>query len=92
MVGVNRFTVEQEKGVRCSASTSSGAQAGGAAACVARATRPGPWKEALGQVEEAARSGSNLMPYIVRAVEAFATVGEISDTLRKVMESTRRRW
>jgi methylmalonyl-CoA mutase N-terminal domain/subunit len=35
-------------------------------------------------VEEAARSGANLMPQIVAAVEACATVGEISDTLRKV--------
>jgi methylmalonyl-CoA mutase N-terminal domain/subunit len=24
------------------------------------------------------------MPYIVRAVDAYATVGEISDTMRKV--------
>ena len=45
---------------------------------------PGLWKEAILQVEEAARSGANLMPYIVRAVEANATVGEISDAMRKV--------
>jgi methylmalonyl-CoA mutase N-terminal domain/subunit len=38
----------------------------------------------LKQVEVAARSGENLMPQIVNAVEAFATVGEISDTLRRV--------
>ncbi|SPE43915.1 fragment of methylmalonyl-CoA mutase [Candidatus Sulfotelmatobacter sp. SbA7] len=36
------------------------------------------------KIEEAARSGANLMPQIVAAVEAYATVGEISDTLRKV--------
>ena len=35
----------------------------------------------LKQVEDAARSGANLMPHIVAAVEAYATVGEISDTL-----------
>jgi len=35
-------------------------------------------------VEEAARSGANLMPHIITAVEAFATVGEISDAMRKV--------
>jgi methylmalonyl-CoA mutase N-terminal domain/subunit len=39
---------------------------------------------ALGKVEETARSERNLMPAILRAVKAFATVGEISDTLRKV--------
>jgi methylmalonyl-CoA mutase, N-terminal domain len=45
---------------------------------------PKPWHSALKSVEEAARSGTNLMPPILAAVEASATVGEISDTLRKV--------
>jgi methylmalonyl-CoA mutase N-terminal domain/subunit len=45
---------------------------------------PAPWQDALKQVEASARSGANLMPHIVTAVEANATVGEISDTLRKV--------
>jgi methylmalonyl-CoA mutase N-terminal domain/subunit len=39
---------------------------------------------ALRQVEETARSEQNLMPAILEAVKAYATVGEISDTLRKV--------
>jgi methylmalonyl-CoA mutase N-terminal domain/subunit len=38
----------------------------------------------LEQVEQAARSGENLMPYIIRAVEAYSTLGEISDRLRSV--------
>ena len=40
--------------------------------------------EALGEVERAAGTDENLMPHIVRAVEAFATLGEISDRLRAV--------
>ena len=44
----------------------------------------GPWQAALKAVEDAARSGTNLMPPILVAVEAYATVGEISDVLRKV--------
>ena len=40
--------------------------------------------EALGEVERAARTDENLMPHIVRAVEAYATLGEISDRLRGV--------
>jgi methylmalonyl-CoA mutase N-terminal domain/subunit len=40
--------------------------------------------EALDQVERAARSDDNLMPQIVRAVEAYVTLGEISDSLRAV--------
>jgi methylmalonyl-CoA mutase N-terminal domain/subunit len=42
------------------------------------------WESALQQVEDAARSKQNLMPCIVAAVEANATVGEISDTMRQV--------
>jgi methylmalonyl-CoA mutase N-terminal domain/subunit len=44
----------------------------------------GPWKETLKNVEEAARAGENLMPRILAAVEAYATVGEISDAMRRV--------
>ena len=39
---------------------------------------------ALHGVEEAAQSGVNLMPRILGAVEAYATVGEIADVLRRV--------
>ena len=39
---------------------------------------------AVGEVERRARSGENLMPAIATAVEAYATVGEISDALRRV--------
>jgi methylmalonyl-CoA mutase N-terminal domain/subunit len=42
------------------------------------------WQQSLIVLKEAARTGSNLMPYIVNAVEALATVGEIADTLRQV--------
>jgi methylmalonyl-CoA mutase N-terminal domain/subunit len=35
-------------------------------------------------VSEAARDGRNLVPPILAAVEACATVGEISDTMRAV--------
>ena len=35
-------------------------------------------------LEDAARGTANLLPRILAAVEAWATLGEISDTLRKV--------
>jgi methylmalonyl-CoA mutase, N-terminal domain len=44
----------------------------------------GIWQSAIRAVEDAARSGENLMPRILAAVEANATVGEISDAMRKV--------
>jgi len=42
------------------------------------------WQQSLRQLKDAAQSTSNLMPHIVNAVEAYATVGEIADTLRAV--------
>jgi methylmalonyl-CoA mutase N-terminal domain/subunit len=40
--------------------------------------------KATAEVESRARSGENLMPAILAAVEAYATVGEISDAMRRV--------
>ena len=42
------------------------------------------WKAAMDAVTAAAKDGTNLVPPIVRAVEARATVGEISDAMRAV--------
>ncbi len=43
---------------------------------------PGPWEAALRRLDDAARGGDNLLPPILEAVHAYATVGEISDRLR----------
>ena len=40
--------------------------------------------KALDELESAARSSANLMPFILTAVEVYATLGEISDRLRIV--------
>jgi methylmalonyl-CoA mutase N-terminal domain/subunit len=50
-----------------------------------RASRDAAAVEArLAELEQAARGSDNLMPRILSACEAFATVGEISDRLRRV--------
>lgn len=41
-------------------------------------------RAAVDQVEGVARTDSNLMPAVLVAVKAYATVGEISDRLRRV--------
>src|SRR6202007_183869 len=41
-------------------------------------------KTALAELERRAKTTENLLPAILAAVESFATVGEISDTLRRV--------
>ena len=50
-----------------------------------RATRDhAAWRSALDAVTAAARGADNLVPPIIQAVEAHATVGEISDAMRAV--------
>lgn len=50
-----------------------------------RASRPAnDVKSALSCLETAARGTENLMPHILECCRALATVGEISDTLRKI--------
>jgi methylmalonyl-CoA mutase N-terminal domain/subunit len=41
-------------------------------------------RSAIAQVSRAAREGTNLVPPIITAVEAYATVGEIADAMRAV--------
>jgi len=41
-------------------------------------------RRSLERVEQAARTDENLLPFIIDAVEAYATLGEISDRLRAV--------
>jgi methylmalonyl-CoA mutase N-terminal domain/subunit len=41
-------------------------------------------QQALAALERGAAGTENLLPLIVSAVEAYATLGEISDTMRRV--------
>jgi len=45
---------------------------------------PAAWAAALARLEAAARGSDNLLPPMIEAVKAYATVGEISDRLRAV--------
>src|SRR5438477_133066 len=85
VVGVNRFAIDQEKPIPIQRIDESLERKQVERLRALRLRRdPGAWQAALRQIEEGARSGSNLMPHILAAVEAYATVGEISDTMRKV--------
>ena len=42
------------------------------------------WRASLAAIGDAARGDTNLVPLVIAAVRASATVGEISDTLREV--------
>jgi methylmalonyl-CoA mutase N-terminal domain/subunit len=45
---------------------------------------PAAWAATLARLEDAARGTDNLLPPMIEAVQAYATVGEISDRLRAV--------
>jgi methylmalonyl-CoA mutase N-terminal domain/subunit len=85
VVGVNRFQTEDKSEVPLQRIDEALERKQVERLRAVRAKRdPGPWKLALEQVDQAARSGANLMPPIIQAVESYATVGEICDTLRKL--------
>jgi methylmalonyl-CoA mutase, N-terminal domain len=85
VVGVNRFQVEEEKSVPIQRIDPALEPKQVERVRALRAKRnPETWRAALNAVEDTARSGENLMPRILAAVEANATVGEISDAMRKV--------
>ena len=85
VVGVNRFQIEQEHAVPILRIDPALEPRQVERLQALRAKRnPQTWQAAIRAVEDTARSGDNLMPRILAAVEANATVGEISDAMRKV--------
>jgi methylmalonyl-CoA mutase N-terminal domain/subunit len=85
VVGVNRFEVEEEKPIPIQRIDPALEPKQVERVRALRAKRDAAsWKAALAGVEDAARSGANLLPRIVAAVEAYATVGEIADAMRRV--------
>jgi methylmalonyl-CoA mutase N-terminal domain/subunit len=82
-VGVNRYLVDEPDppGFRLDPDTEARQIAGLARI---RARRDAALLEArLAALDGAAGGAANLMPFILEAVRAYATVGEISDTLRR---------
>ncbi len=85
VVGVNEFVVEEERAIptlridpRIEREQVQRVQA-------LRAKRDaGKTRAALEELGSRAATTENLLPAILKAVEAYATVGEISDTLRRV--------
>jgi methylmalonyl-CoA mutase N-terminal domain/subunit len=85
VVGVNRYTTEEPDRIDVFALDAELEHQQTARVRSVRAERdPARWKAALDRVAHAAAGADNLVPAIVEAVEAQATVGEISDTMREV--------
>lgn len=85
VVGVNKFTTEQAVKARLFRPDAAAQERQKARLQKLRAERDGArCAETLRVLENAARGNENLMPHILRCVESYATVGEISDVLRGV--------
>jgi methylmalonyl-CoA mutase N-terminal domain/subunit len=85
IVGVNKFVAEQETPIPTLRIDPELERAQAARVRALRERRNSDRAAAtVAEVERRARSGENLMPAISDAVAAFATVGEISDALRRV--------
>jgi methylmalonyl-CoA mutase, N-terminal domain len=85
VVGVNRFRVAEERPIPTLRIDPATERAQVERVRRVRAERDAEAAtSALDKVEQAARSGENLMPRIVAAVEAYATLGEIADRMRAV--------
>jgi methylmalonyl-CoA mutase N-terminal domain/subunit len=85
IVGVNRFRGERQEPIPTLRIDPAIEQEQIERVRALRARRDGPRANAaVADVESRARSGENLMPAILTAVEAYATVGEISDAMRRV--------
>ena len=84
VVGVNRFQAEDEKPIPMLRIDPEIEREQIARLNALRAKRDvTKAKAALADVERRARANENLMPAILAAVEAYATVGEISDAMRR---------
>jgi methylmalonyl-CoA mutase N-terminal domain/subunit len=84
IVGVNRFAQEVEPEIPLQHMDESLERKQVERLRAMRARRdPVRWQATIQGVTDAARSGANLMPAILEAVESYATVGEVAGTLRK---------
>ena len=85
VVGVNSFALEQEKSIPLLHMDESLERKQVERLRALRVKRDqAKWQATIQKVEDTARGTGNLMPVIVEAVEAHATVGEISDAMRHV--------
>jgi methylmalonyl-CoA mutase N-terminal domain/subunit len=85
VVGVNRFQQEEGRGAQTFRVDSAGERAQVERLREVRATRDARRaEEKLAVLGQAASGGENLMPAILEAAKASATLGEIADVMRRV--------
>jgi methylmalonyl-CoA mutase, N-terminal domain len=86
VVGVNRFAADETTPIDVLRIDSEIERRQAARVRAVRASRDrDAWRTALDRLSGAARENANLVPFVIAAVEAKATLGEISDSLRGVL-------
>jgi methylmalonyl-CoA mutase N-terminal domain/subunit len=90
VVGVSRFTVqEEERPALLRLDPEVGRRQAAKLAALRERRDNHRVKQALAALERGAQGTENLMPLIIEAVESYATLGEISDTMRGVFGEQR---
>jgi methylmalonyl-CoA mutase N-terminal domain/subunit len=85
VVGVNRFTIEnEERPILLRVDPEIGRRQATKLAALRQRRDNEHVQQALTALEHSAEGTQNLMPSIIAAVEAYATLGEISDAMRHV--------
>jgi methylmalonyl-CoA mutase N-terminal domain/subunit len=93
IVGVNEFRIDEEQKIPIHLGDPAIEAAQIESLLNVRLTRDSNVvRQAVDRLDKAARASENLMPHILKAVEAYATVGEISDALRRVHGEYREVW
>ncbi len=92
VIGLNRFTTDEPTSIEMlSLDPESESRQAAAVADLKRTRDASACQSALEGLEQAARGADNLVPLVLQAVEARATLGEISDRLRAVFGEHRDR-
>jgi methylmalonyl-CoA mutase N-terminal domain/subunit len=85
VVGVNRFVQEEEeRPILLRVDPAIGQRQAAKLAALRQRRDNIQVQHSLSALERAAEGNENLMPFIIAAVEAYATLGEISDAMRRV--------
>jgi methylmalonyl-CoA mutase N-terminal domain/subunit len=85
VVGVNRYQTEASPTIELMQIDPAGEAAQAERTRAVRASRDrAAWQQAMDRVTAAAKGGTNLVPPVLAAVEARATLGEVADAMRSV--------
>jgi methylmalonyl-CoA mutase, N-terminal domain len=85
VVGINRFTVEEHERPSLHSIDPEIGQRQAQKVSALRARRDNALvSQRLQTLEHAAAGTENVMPHLIAAVEAYATLGEISDAMRHI--------